>query len=173
MILLKFAYEKIKKKPAPYFYSYSVFKLLAKPVRKWVANVVAPNCVFNCVRIFLYRLCGFKIGKNCFVGMKCYFDDMCYDKMKIGNNVTISYGVYFSCHGRNQGHYPIVVGDGAYIGMRASIISKNSDGTDKGVHIGEGAIIGSCTLVNRDIPSGATAVGIPARVIDKKGETER
>ena len=44
--------------------------------------------------------------------------------MKIGNNVTISYGVYFACHGKNRGHLPIVVEDNAYIGMRASIITK-------------------------------------------------
>ena len=59
--------------------------------------------------------------------MKCYLDDMCYDLLKIGNNVTISYGVYFACHGRNQGHYPIKIYDGAYVGMRANIISKNTD----------------------------------------------
>lgn len=45
--------------------------------------------------------------------------------MKIGDNVTISYGVYFACHGRNQGHNPIAIEDGAYIGMRVSFISNN------------------------------------------------
>ena len=83
--------------------------------------------MFNNVRIFIYRLCGLKIGKHVFIGMKCYLDDMCYDLLKIGNNVTISYGVYFACHGRNQGHYPIKIHDGAYVGMRANIISKNRD----------------------------------------------
>ena len=64
--------------------------------------------------------------------MHCYLDDMCYDLMKIGNNVTISYGVYFACHGKNQGHLPIVVEDNAYIGMRASIITKNSQNSAGG-----------------------------------------
>ncbi len=40
-----------------------------------------------------------------------------------------------------------------------------------GVTIGEGAIIGACSLVNKDIPAGATAVGVPCKVI-KNGETE-
>ena len=44
------------------------------------------------VRIGLYRLCGFKIGKGCFIGMKCYLDDLCVDKIIIGNNVTIAAG---------------------------------------------------------------------------------
>lgn len=126
MRLLKFAYEKIKGKPAPYYYNYSILKIISNPIRKWVTQCLAPNCVFNNLRILLYRLCGFKIGKHVFIGMKCYLDDMCYDLLTIGNNVTISYGVYFACHGKNQGHYPITIEDGAYVGMRANIISKNN-----------------------------------------------
>lgn len=124
MKLLKYAYEKIKGKEAPYYYNYSLSTIIKKPIRKWLTNSVACNCPFNNIRILLYRLCGFKIGKRVFIGMHCYLDDMCYDLMSIGSDVIISYGVYFACHGKNQGHYPIVVEDGAYIGMRASIISK-------------------------------------------------
>ena len=169
MRLLKSAYEKIKGKPAPYYYDYSVLTMVGKPVRKWVVNAIAPNCVFNIIRIFLYRLCGFKIGRHVFIGMHCYLDDMCYDLTTIGNNVTISYGVYFACHGKNQGHYPIIIKDGAYIGMRANIISKNiqGGGGTEGVVIGQNAVIGACTLVNRDVPDGTIAVGIPCRIIEK------
>lgn len=127
MKLLKWMYEKKNKKPAPYYYDYSIFTILMKPIRKWLTNTLAANCPFNCVRIWLYKICGFKIGKNVFIGMKCYLDDMCYDLISIGNNVTISYGVYFACHGKNQDHYPIVINDNAYVGMRASIISKNKN----------------------------------------------
>lgn len=170
MKLLKFAYEKIKGQPAPYYYNYSVLTVIKKPLRKWVAQCLAPNCVFNNIRILLYRLCGFKIGKHVFIGMKCYLDDMCYDLLSIGDNVIISYGVYFACHGRNQGHYPIRIEDKAYIGMRANVISKNTDGTENGVRIGEGAIVGACALVNKNVPAGATAVGIPCRIIERKGD---
>lgn len=170
MKLLKFAYEKIKGKPAPYYYDYSLFTYIKKLFRKWICQCLAPNCIFNSIRILLYRLCGFKIGKNVFIGMKCYLDDMCYDLLTIGNSVIISYGVYFACHGRYQGHYPIRIEDKAYIGMRASIISKNIDGSENGVNIGEGAVVGACTLVNKNIPAGATAVGVPCRIIESKGQ---
>ena len=73
-------------------------------------------------------MCGFKIGKHVFIGMRCYLDDMCYKLLTIGNNVTISYGVYFACHGKNQDHLPITIEDNVYIGMRASIISKSTLG---------------------------------------------
>lgn len=126
MRLLKTIYEKTHNKPVPYYYNYSIGTILFKPIRKWLTNTLAANCPFNCIRIAIYRMCGFKIGKGTFIGMKCYLDDMCYDLLKIGNNVTISYGVFFACHGKNQSHYPITIDDGAYIGMRANIISKNS-----------------------------------------------
>lgn len=58
--------------------------------------------------------------------MHCYLDDLRHDLMHIGNDVTISYGVYFACHGRNQISQPITIKDGAYVGMRATIISKNA-----------------------------------------------
>lgn len=169
MKLLKWAYEKKTGKKAPYYYDYSILTIIAKPIRKFVAQVLTPNCPFNNIRIFLYRLCGFKIGKHTFIGMKCYLDDMCYDLLRIGNNVTISYGVYFACHGKNQGHYPIVVEDGSYIGMRASIISKKRGSVhDEGIVIHKKAVVGACTLVNEDVPEGATAVGIPCRIIESK-----
>lgn len=102
--------------------------------------------------------------------MHSYLDDMCYDILTIGDDVIISYGVYFAYHGRNQGHYPIVIKNKAYIGMMASIISKNADGSENGVCIGEGAVIGACTLVNRDVPDGMTAVGVPCRILEGKVE---
>lgn len=127
MKVAKKIYEKITGRKAPYYYDYSIFKIMSKPLRKYVTNTLAANCPFNCVRVALYKLCGFKIGKHVFIGMKCYLDDMCYNLLTIGNNVTISYGVFFACHGKNQEHLPITVDEGAYIGMRASIISKNAE----------------------------------------------
>ena len=173
MKLLKYAYEKINKKSAPYYYDYSLSTVIGKPIRKWVAQCLAPNCVFNSIRILLYRLCGFKIGKHVFIGMKCYLDDMCYDLVSVGDNVTISYGVYFACHGKNQEHCQITIEDDAYIGMRATLISKNSENNSGGgITIGKNSIVGACALVNKDIPEDATAVGIPCRIIAKEHTLE-
>lgn len=92
--------------------------------------------------------------------MRCYLDDLCYDKIEIGKNVTISYGVYFACHGHGQGHNKIVIKDGAYIGMRTSIIASHD------IEIGEKSMIGAMSLVNKSIPAGKTAVGVPCRLIN-------
>lgn len=146
-------------KAIPYFWKYSIFTIIAKPIRKFFSAVIIPTIPFAGMRISAYRMCGYKIGKNCFIGMRCYLDDMCYDKIKIGNNVTISYGVFFACHGRKQGHNEINIEDNAYIGMNASIVARTP------ITIGQSAVVGACTLVNKNIPAQMTAVGIPARII--------
>ena len=137
-------------------------------IRKWMSAKVIPHMILNGWRIFFYRLCGYNIGKNVFIGMRCYLDDLEPEMLTIEDNVTISYGVFFACHGKKQGHYPITIKEGAYIGMRANIITKNVNGSDSGVTIGKNAIVGACTLINRDVPDGATAVGVPCKIISNK-----
>ena len=135
--------------------------------RKWMSAKIIPHMVLNGWRIFFYRRCGYKIGKNVFIGMRCYLDDLEPKMLTIEDNVTISYGVYFACHGKNQQHTPITIKEGAYLGVRSNVISGKS-----GVTIGKQAIIGACTLVNKDVPDGATAVGVPCRIIKKETSDE-
>jgi acetyltransferase-like isoleucine patch superfamily enzyme len=52
----------------------------------------------------------------------------------------------------------ISVGEGAWLGARATILD--------GVSIGDRAIVGASAVVREDVPAGKTAVGIPARVIN-------
>ena len=60
--------------------------------------------VLNGWRIFFYRLCGYNIGKNVFIGMRCYLDDLEPHMFTVEDDCIISYGVFFACHGRNQKH---------------------------------------------------------------------
>ena len=99
----------IEDEDIPYYYQRSVLGQVWHLIRKGICQNIAPNCVLTPVRIGLYRLCGFKIGKGVFIGMKCYFDDVCPENMIIEDHVGISYGVYFSCHGRKQSHNKIVL----------------------------------------------------------------
>ena len=54
----------------------------------------------------------------------------------------------------------------------ANIISKNKDASKEGVVVGRNAVIGACTLVNCDVPEGATAVGVPCRIIERPTEVD-
>jgi acetyltransferase-like isoleucine patch superfamily enzyme len=59
---------------------------------------------------------------------------------------------------REQGHTkkPIVIGNDVWIGANVTIL--------KGVRIGDGAVIGAGSVVTKDIPEYAIAVGNPAKV---------
>ena len=147
----------------PYWYKRSILEQLWHIIRKWICQNIAPNCVLNPVRIALYRLCGFKIGKNVFIGMKCYFDDLDPQNLIVEDNVGISYGVYFSCHGKKQGHNKIVLRNDAHIGFRATILAR----TD--IEIGERSMVGAMSFVNKSVPADKTVAGVPAKIIKNEG----
>lgn len=46
--------------------------------------------------------------------------------------------------------------------MRANITARHD------LVIGEGAVIGAGTLVNKSVPDGATCVGVPGRILDSE-----
>jgi acetyltransferase-like isoleucine patch superfamily enzyme len=156
-------YYKLRRKPIPYYAKYPFWLILWKPIRKFFNVVFIPNVPFSNLRIFLYRsLVGYKIGKNVFIGMKCYLDDLEPRRIIIEDNVTISYGCYFALHGIGQEHTEIQILKGAYIGMRANIVA----GKD-GIIIGRNSIVGAASLVKKSIPDNVTAVGVPAKIINE------
>ncbi len=78
-------------------------------------------------------------------------------RVRGGSGIVIESAVVL---GDAKGLSPIL-GDEIYIGAGAKIIG--------GIHIGSGARIGANAVVVTDIPEGATAVGIPARVVRQRG----
>jgi len=162
MYLAEQFYKIILKKEPPYYVKYTLITILWKPIRKYLNVVIIPNIPFTNFRVSLYRMIGFNIGKNVFIGMKCYMDDVAIDKMVIEDNVTISYGCYFACHGKDQEHTSIRIQKAAYIGMRCNILS----GKD-GIIIGGKSIIGAGSLVNASIPANVKAVGVPVKILDE------
>jgi serine O-acetyltransferase len=73
----------------------------------------------------------------------------------IGNDVTLRHGVTLGLRRTGVPGAP-VIGNGVDIGAGAKILGP--------VRIGDGAVIGANAVVLCDVPAGALAVGIPARI---------
>ena len=129
------------------------------------------------------------LGKNLFFYRDLYFETQENGVIDIGDEVVLSRGVHLVAYSeiileagvmvgeyssirdanhrliagssvRYTGHQgkPIVIKRNAWIGRGVTILG--------GVTIGEGAVIGANAVVTKNIPAGAVAVGIPARVIN-------
>jgi galactoside O-acetyltransferase len=118
-----------------------------------------------------------RIGSRSFIGRS---NLVCYRSITIGDDVIMSWGVTIVDHdshsidwanrrddvrdwgqGRKNWEHvtqaPVVVADKAWIGFNVNIL--------KGVTIGEGAVIGACAVVTRDVAPYSVVVGNPARVV--------
>jgi serine O-acetyltransferase len=80
--------------------------------------------------------------------------------VKMGSRCTLRQGVTIG--NRTDGGPVPVLEDDVELGAYAQVLG--------GVRIGKGAKIGAMSVVLTDVPPGATAVGIPARVIPPKGD---
>ncbi|NTU77945.1 MAG: serine acetyltransferase [Chloroflexales bacterium] len=80
---------------------------------------------------------------------------------RIGRNCSIIAAVTIGM--RNEWEFP-VIGDDVFIGAGARVLG--------GIKLGDGAVIGANAVVITDVPAGATAVGIPARVRGSRGQAE-
>lgn len=86
-----------------------------------------------------------EIGRHVLVNLNCTIGHDAH----IGDYSSLMPGVHISGQVR--------IGREVMIGTGAVILN--------GIHIGDGAIIGAGAVVNRDLPAGCTAVGVPARPI--------
>lgn len=108
-----------------------------------------------------------EFGENVYFNVGCVVLDVM--QVKIGQNVLFGPGVhiYTATHpleaeqrrtGLESGK-AVFIGDDAWIGGRVVICP--------GVRIGAGSVIGTGSIVTRDIPSGVVAAGNPCKVIRK------
>lgn len=112
------------------------------------------------------------LGQNVFVGNKVLIGDYCkiQNNVSVYDNVTLEEGVFCgpsmvftnvynprSLIERKSEYRDTLVRRGATLGANCTIVC--------GVTIGEFAFVGAGAVINKDVPSYALMVGVPARQI--------
>jgi maltose O-acetyltransferase len=104
------------------------------------------------------------VGRGVFLNFNCIILDVVSVRIGAGTQIGPAVQIYTADHPRDPAERrageefgrPVTIGENVWIGGGAIILP--------GVTIGDDAIIGAGSVVTRDVPSGATARGNPARV---------
>jgi serine O-acetyltransferase len=129
--------------------------------------LVAPlaRAVAGLMLRLLRMLLGISISPSCDAGPGLYFGHFggvwINPTVRLGRQVSILNGVTIGEGGQGATAGVPTIGDFVYIGPHATIVSK--------LKVGNGCVIASNSLVVTDVPDGATAIGVPARVMIKGG----
>src|SRR5450631_2930073 len=106
-------------------------------------------------------LTGIEIHPGATIGRRVFIDHgmgvVVGETAEIGDDSTLYHGVTLGGTSWNKGKRHPTLGRGVVVGAGAKILGP--------LLIGDNAKIGSNAVVVRDVPAGATAVGIPARIV--------
>src|SRR5437667_5666537 len=114
-------------------------------------------------------LTGIEIHPGARVGRRVFIDHgmgvVIGETAELGDDCTLYHGVTLGGTSWNKGKRHPTLGQGVVIGAGAKVLGP--------IVVGEGAKIGSNAVVVKDVPPGATALGMPARVILEEQDKTR
>ncbi|TBV05898.1 serine O-acetyltransferase [Phytopseudomonas dryadis] len=121
---------------------------------KWLARVVSN---------FSRWMTGIEIHPGAVIGRRFFIDHgmgiVIGETAEIGDDVTLYQGVTLGGTSWNKGKRHPTLEDGVVVGAGAKVLGPFT--------VGAGAKIGSNAVVTKAVPAGATAVGIPGKIIVK------
>lgn len=119
--------------------------------------------VYKLLRLFIQIITGIDLPCECKVGRRLCIEHfggiVVSGDAVIGDDVVLRQGVTIGLRRTNERGSPRI-GNQVDIGAGAKILGP--------ITIGDGATIGANAVVIRDVPAGAIAVGVPARIIQPK-----
>jgi serine O-acetyltransferase len=108
-------------------------------------------------------LTGIEIHPGATLGKRLFIDHgmgvVIGETAEVGDDVTLYHGVTLGGTSWNKGKRHPTLGNGVVVGAGAKILGP--------IVVGHGAKVGSNAVVVKNVPTGATVVGIPARVVDE------
>jgi len=114
-------------------------------------------------------LTGIEIHPGATIGRRVFIDHgmgvVIGETAVIGDDCTLYHGVTLGGTSWNKGKRHPTLEQGVVIGAGAKVLGP--------IIIGKGAKIGSNAVVVKDVPENATAVGIPARILEQETNKQR
>jgi serine O-acetyltransferase len=131
----------------------------------WIKNWKLLARLFS---TFSRWLTGVEIHPGAVLGRRFFIDHgmgiVIGETAEIGNDVTLYHGVTLGGTSWNAGKRHPTLCDNVVIGAGAQVLGP--------ITIGKGGKVGSNSVVVKDLPEHATAIGIPARVVNSKISNE-
>jgi len=140
----------------------SFFRTLGMCVKGGLLDLVL-KLPFNKPKLFWLRRRGARIGKNVYISPGVWIDPVYTDLLTIEDDVFVGMFGKITLHEYRIDEFRagrVILRKGSFIGAAASI--------GCGVEVGEGATVAAGTVLGRDVPAGATAIGNPARIVDRQ-----
>ncbi len=109
-------------------------------------------------------LTGIEIHPGASIGRRFFIDHgmgvVIGETAEVGDDCTLYHGVTLGGTSWNKGKRHPTLGNGVVLGAGAKILGP--------ITIGDGARVGSNAVVVKSVPPGATAIGIPAHIVEKE-----
>jgi len=143
---------------------------LWKPYKR-ILKLLAKQVPGYQIRRSLLKAAGYRIGKDVYIGEDLIIIDELEPKspLVIGDRVAIAERVTLVIASRPNfsrfsnivpsDYGPIIIKDDAWLGTGVIVMPN--------ITIGEGAVVGAGSVVNRDVPPFTVVAGVPAKPIRK------